>query len=174
MFPDFNGPSCLFHANIHVTADIFKLSNTFNPIHNGGGEGWGAPNIIFLLNPKKVKGKVINFFVFIYKQPQNYVLGTLSNKKNDIIWEFFPNVGPPPTPPFGNPLSKKIFQCLFCILEPKEHFCSSKKNHFLGGILVNLLKVLGIGDPPPFWEKFPNNPVFFFLQQDNSDNFEYP
>ena len=27
--------------------------------------------------------------------------------------------------------------------------------------------------PPPFWEKFPNNPVFF-LQQDNSDNFEYP
>ena len=33
-------------------------------------------------------------------------LGTLS-KKNDIIWEFFPNVGPPP--PFGNPLSKKNF-----------------------------------------------------------------
>ena len=28
-------------------------------------------------------------------------------KKNDIIWEFFPNVGPPP--PFGNPLSKKKF-----------------------------------------------------------------
>ena len=23
-------------------------------------------------------------------------LGTLSKKKNDIIWEFFPNVGPPP------------------------------------------------------------------------------
>ena len=32
-------------------------------------------------------------------------------KKNDIIWEFFPNVGPPPPhpPPFGNPLSKKNF-----------------------------------------------------------------
>ena len=28
-------------------------------------------------------------------------------KKNDIIWEFFPNVGPPRPPPFGNPLSKK-------------------------------------------------------------------
>ena len=25
-------------------------------------------------------------------------------KKNDIIWELFPNIGPPP--PFGNPLSK--------------------------------------------------------------------
>ena len=72
MFPDFNGPSCLFHANIHVTADIFKLSNTFNPIQNGGGgagEGWGAPNIIFLLNPKKVKGKVINFFAFKLTTP---------------------------------------------------------------------------------------------------------
>ena len=33
-------------------------------------------------------------------------LGTLSKKKNDIIWEFFPNVGPPTPPPFGNPLSK--------------------------------------------------------------------
>ena len=27
-------------------------------------------------------------------------------KKNDIIWEFFPNVGPP-TPPFWEPLSQK-------------------------------------------------------------------
>ena len=29
-----------------------------------------------------------------------------SQKKTDIIWEFFPNVGPPP---FGNPLSKNFF-----------------------------------------------------------------
>ena len=42
-------------------------------------------------------------------------------KKNDIIWEFFSNVGPPPPPPFGNPLSKKKILCLFCILEHKEH-----------------------------------------------------
>ena len=28
-------------------------------------------------------------------------------KKNDIIWEFFPNVGPPPTPPFWEPLIQK-------------------------------------------------------------------
>ena len=34
-------------------------------------------------------------------------------KKNDIIWEFFPNVGPPHPPPFGNPLSKKIFSVYF-------------------------------------------------------------
>ena len=100
-----------------------------------------------------------------------YVLGTLS-KKNDIIWEFFPNVGPPHPLLLGTPYQKKI-QCLFCILEPKEHFFSSKKGNISKTILVNLLKVLGIRTPPPFWEKFPNNPVFF-LQQDNSDNFEYP
>ena len=45
--------------------------------------------------------------IFLFAN-QNGSLGTLS-KKNDIIWEFFPNVGPPPTPPFGNPLSKKNF-----------------------------------------------------------------
>ena len=32
-----------------------------------------------------------------------------SQKKNDIIWEFFPNVGPPPHPPLlGTPYPKKI------------------------------------------------------------------
>ena len=30
-----------------------------------------------------------------------------SQKKNDIIWEFFPNVGPPP--PFWEPLIQKKF-----------------------------------------------------------------
>ena len=36
--------------------------------------------------------------------------GTLSNKNNDIIWEFFPNVGPPspPHPLLGTPYPKKI------------------------------------------------------------------
>ena len=32
-----------------------------------------------------------------------------SLKKNDIIWEFFPNVGPPPIPPFWEPLIQKKF-----------------------------------------------------------------
>ena len=37
-------------------------------------------------------------------------LGTLSKKKNDIIWEFFPNVGPPPPPPpFWEPFIQKKF-----------------------------------------------------------------
>ena len=40
---------------------------------------------------------------------RNHMTKVRSQKKNDIIWEFFPNVGPPPTPPFGNPLSKKKF-----------------------------------------------------------------
>ena len=51
-------------------------------------------------------GKCQNFWSFTILPPYQYYinkLGTLSNKKNDIIWEFFPNVGPPP--PFGNPLS---------------------------------------------------------------------
>ena len=30
-------------------------------------------------------------------------------QKNDIIWEFFPNVGPPPIPPFWEPLIQKFF-----------------------------------------------------------------
>ena len=38
------------------------------------------------------------------------IKGTLSKEKNDIIWEFFPNVGPPPpTPPFWEPLIIKKF-----------------------------------------------------------------
>ena len=41
-------------------------------------------------------------------------LGTLSLKKNDIIWEFFPNVGPPPPPPLlGTPYPKKFFSVYF-------------------------------------------------------------
>ena len=31
----------------------------------------------------------------------------LKKKKNDIIWEFFPNVGPPRPPPFWEPLIQK-------------------------------------------------------------------
>ena len=43
-----------------------------------------------------------------------YWLGTFSEKKNDIIWEFFPNVGPPPHPPLlGTPYPKKIFSVYF-------------------------------------------------------------
>ena len=35
-------------------------------------------------------------------------------KKNDIIWEFFPNVGPPPPPPLlGTPYPKKNFSVYF-------------------------------------------------------------
>ena len=49
----------------------------------------------------------------------NKSLGTDSGKNYGIIWEFFPNGGPPPPPPpFGNPLFKKKFYRLFCILDP--------------------------------------------------------
>ena len=41
---------------------------------------------------------------FVTEQQQQW--GTLSKEKNDIIWEFFPNVGPPPL--LGTPYHKKI------------------------------------------------------------------
>ena len=85
-----------------------------------------------------------------------------SQKKNDIIWEFFPNVGPPPL--LGTPYPKKNFSVYFAFQNLRSIFVLQKKiifqEHFQNNV-GNLLKVLGIGDPPPFWEKFPNNPVFF-------------
>ena len=53
------------------------------------------------------------------KFQMNCILGTLSKTNYGIIWEFFPSGGPPPPPPpFGNPLFKKKFYRLFCILDP--------------------------------------------------------
>ena len=43
-------------------------------------------------------------------------LGSHSKKNYGIIWDFFPNGGPPP-PLLGTPYSKKIYR-LFCILGP--------------------------------------------------------
>ena len=64
------------------------------------------------------------------------------------------------TPPFWEPLVQKKKLCLFCILGVKDHFCSSQKNHFLSGIFTT--RFGNRGPPPPFSEKFPNNPVFFY------------
>ena len=47
-----------------------------------------------------------------------------SQTKNDIIWEFFPNVGPPP--PFGNPLSKKIWNMQYEIWNMKYEIWNMK------------------------------------------------
>ena len=47
-----------------------------------------------------------------------YIIRYALKKKNDIIWEFFPNVGPPPPPPpFLEPL------IIMALLGPKmaEH-----------------------------------------------------
>ena len=98
--------------------------------------------------------------------------GTLSKKNYGIIWEFFPNVGPPPAPPFGNPLfeRKKCYR-LFCILGVKDHFCSSQKNHFLSGIFTT--KFGNKGPPPPFRKNSQIIP-YFFMREDNSDNGSLP
>ena len=48
---------------------------------------------------------------------KQFALGTLSEKNYGIIWEFFPNGGPP-LPPFWEPLIQKKNYRLFCILDP--------------------------------------------------------
>ena len=55
---------------------------------------------------------VIHSVLFFRKQLPLLNLGTLSNKKNDIIWEFFPNLGPPP--PFWEPLIQKNMKYAIC------------------------------------------------------------
>ena len=60
---------------------------------------------------------------------EQYMLGTLPTKKNGIIWEFFPSVGPPP---FWEPLFPKKKCGLFCILGHLEHFWSSQKCSLFG------------------------------------------
>ena len=73
-----------------------------------------------------------------------------SKKKYGIIWEFFPNGGPPP---FGNPSSKKKNYGLFCILGPKKHFWFSQKFSLFVSILTYTFG--NMGHPPPFKEKIP-------------------
>ena len=89
-----------------------------------------------------------------------YILRYALKKKPDIIWEFFPNVGPPPpTPPFWEPLIQNFFLVFILHFRTSGAFLFFKKNHYKGNIsktmLVNLLKVLGIGDPPPLLGKVP-------------------
>ena len=45
------------------------------------------------------------------------ILGSLSEKKYGIFWEFFPNVGPPlPTPPIGEAsVQKKKLRVYFAL-----------------------------------------------------------
>ena len=52
----------------------------------------------------------------VYGKPADSFKVRCQTKKNNIIWEFFPNVGPPPL--LGTPYPKKMFKCLFCILGP--------------------------------------------------------
>ena len=96
----------------------------------------------------------IHLFAYIH-------LGTLSKKNYGIIWEFFPNGGPPP--PFGNPLLKKNISFILHFRPLGTFLVFNKKLlffHFL----------LGIGAPPPH---FPNtqNSGFFLQNERNQMNF---
>ena len=94
-----------------------------------------------------------------YSAYRAYTTQVHFQKKNDIIWEFFPNVGPPPhPPPFGNPFSKKNFSVYFAFQNLRSIFVLQKKIIFQ---VVFYCQFWEQGTPPPFWEKFPNNVVFF-------------
>ena len=80
------------------------------------------------------------------------------------MWGKFPSGGPPPPPVWETPVIKKKLG-LFFILEPQEHFWSSPKNHNFWVVNVDGVRhqEVGLGQtsPPPVWEFFPHNPVFF-------------
>ena len=104
-----------------------------------------------------------------------------------IGWEH-----PPNKPPLWGPTKPlwTLKPLLLPLLEPFFHKVRSqrKKTILFGNffqkkklffrcysktMLVNLLKVFGIGDPPPPFGKSSQIIPYFLLQQDNSDNFEY-
>ena len=85
---------------------------------------------------------------------------------------------PPPPPPFGNPLSKKIWNMQYEIWNMKYEICNiyhvivhflPKKHCFWPkkALFFQIYKSFGIWEdpPPPCWERFPNNIVFFFWQR---------
>ena len=114
----------------------------------------------------KMKGFTCHFSIRLKFSPKTSLRYVLKQKKTILFGNFSQNVGPPPPPPpFGNPLSKKIFQCLFCILEPKEHFCSSKKiifqEHFLNNVGKFTQSFGNRGPPPPFGKSSQIIPYFF-------------
>ena len=99
---------------------------------------------------------------YALKQKKRYYLG------------IFPKRRTPPHPPLlGTPYPKKNFSVYFAFQNLRSIFVLQKKiifqEHFQNNV-GKFTQSFGNRGPPPFWEKFPNNPVFF-LQQDNSDNF---
>ena len=105
---------------------------------------------------------------YALKQKKRYYLGIFPKRRTP----------PPPHPPLlGTPYPKKNFSVYFAFQNLRSIFVLQKKiifqEHFQNNVGKFTQSFGNRGPPPPFWEKFPNNPVFF-LQQDNSDNFEYP
>ena len=99
-----------------------------------------------------------------------YIRYALKKKKRYYLG-IFPKRRTPPHPPLlGTPYPKKKFSVYFAFQNLRSIFVLQKKSFFRWYFYCQFWEQ---GTPPPFWEKFPNNPVFF-LQQDNSDNFEYP
>ena len=74
---------------------------------------WALPmsSVPLYVQQEEQHDKAHNDQAYCVKHAYNEIyLGTLSNKKNDIIWEFFPNVGPPSllgTPYHNGPFGAK-------------------------------------------------------------------
>ena len=129
-------------------------------------EQWRFCQKCELLFPHMIFTQFLRIF-FVYHDI-NYLnillyLGKASEKKYGIIWEFFPNVGPPPpTPPFWEPLVQKKNYGLFCVLGPKEHFWFLQKCSLFVSILTY---TFGNRGPHPLQGKnsqiIPFLPIFF-------------
>ena len=100
-----------------------------------------------------------NTLRYALKEKKRYYLGIFPKRRTP--------------PPFGNPLSKKIWNMQYEIWNMKYEICNiyhvivhflPKKHCFWPkkALFFKFTKVLGFGKtPPPCWEKFPNDIVFF-------------
>ena len=90
-------------------------------------------------------------------------LGTLPTKKNGIFWEFVPSVGPPPLPPFWEPVFSKKKVWFILHFRPLGAFLVFTKMFTFWSIL--LFKSFGNRWPP---KKLP---VFTFGNTGPPQNF---
>ena len=105
------------------------------------------------------RGAIADFFRYFCETPV-MVRETLI-KRYRIIWEFFPNVGPP-TPPFGN--LEHFLPYLFGQVGNFWVILRCFKGVFRA--MVEITKVLGIGKtpppPPPMLGQIPKKSHIFF------------
>ena len=131
---------------------------------------WRVFQLLFLplQRPPHPHTSHINFSQFPPPLTQGHLRYAL--KKNyGIIWEFFPSGGPPPIPPFWEPLIREKKLSFILHFRPLGTFLVFTKKVKILPLFLHLL--LGIGDPPPL-PKFPKL-RFFPRNERNQMNFRW-